>query len=488
VGVATIALALTAITLAIAHSGADAASLWRHAYHLPVVAATLCYGSRGVLAGVGAVLLFAPFVLPALEREGATPTVLEGLVTIPLVLGVGVLSATLAGGAQRQRARHETLATVQRALDGDTPLDLAVARLRACLQARLGATVGLAVHDGTRLAVAGGASVARGSAVARVLAGGAPLFVSDGGGRGPVRRCFVAPLGGRGGVVGALAIERVGDITADERRWLRLLAAHVGLALENARLAARQRRFADELAEKVTAATRHVVEMDRMKSEFVAIASHELRTPLTALQGFAELLALRRFAPPELARIATIMRTETERLGRIVSDFLDLARLERGLAPPLRRTRVDAGTLVAEAVDILQSARTTHRFEVDCATPLPPLDADPDALDRVVKNLVSNAVKYSPNGSRVRVTARAQVTPPAVEITVEDEGPGIDDADRTRIFEPYYRTSVGARTAGGAGLGLAVVKSLIDAHGGTIRADNVAPHGTRMTLILPAVP
>jgi signal transduction histidine kinase len=484
----TIALALAVITLAIAQSGADAASPWRHAYHLPVVAAALRFGAGGMVAAVGAVLLFAPFVLPALEREGATPAVLEGLLTIVLVIGVGVLSATLAGGARRQRTRYETLAAVQRAVDGDTPLDLGVARLRACLQGRLEATVGLAVHDGTRLAVAGGTTVARGSAVARVLAGGAPLFVADSGDRGPVRRCFVAPLGGRGGVVGALAVERKGDIPADERRWLPLLAAHVGLALENARLTARQRRFADELAEKVTAATRHVVEMDRMKSEFVAIASHELRTPLTALQGFSELLAMRRFAPPELARIAAIMRAETERLGRIVSDFLDLARLERGLAPPLRRARIDAAALVAEAVEVLQRARTTHQFEVDCAAELPPLDADPDALDRVVKNLVSNAVKYSPTGSRVRVTARARAAPPAVEITVEDEGPGIAEADRARIFEPYYRTAVGVKTAGGAGLGLAVVKSLIDAHGGTIRADNVTPHGTRMTLILPAVP
>jgi signal transduction histidine kinase len=267
-----------------------------------------------------------------------------------------------------------------------------------------------------------------------------------------------------------------------------VLAAHIGLALENARLAARQRRFADELAEKVTAATRHVVEMDRMKSEFVAIASHELRTPLTALQGFSELLAMRTFAPGELARIGAIMRAETERLGRIVSDFLDLARLERGLAPPLRLTRVDAGVLVADAVEVLQRARTTHRFEVECATALPPLEADPDALDRVVKNLVSNAVKYSPPGSCVRVAARAHAEPPAVEITVEDEGPGIAAADRARIFEPYFRTAASARTAAGAGLGLAVVKSLIDAHGGSIRADSVEPHGTRMTLILPAVP
>jgi signal transduction histidine kinase len=484
-----ITLALVGITAAVAYSGAEAASLWRHAYHVPVVVAALRYGRGGVLAALAAVLLYAPFVLPALEREGATRPVLEGLLTFALLLGVGVLSAALAGGVRRQRTRYETLATVQRALDGDTPLDLAVARLRACLQARLDATVGLAVHDGTRLAVAGAARVARGSAVAHVLVSGAPLFVPDGGrDGGALRRCFVAPLGGRGGVVGALAVERVGDLPADERRWLPLLAAHVGLALENARLAARQRRFADELAEKVTAATRHVVEMDRMKSEFVAIASHELRTPLTALQGFSELLALRRFSPPELARIATIMRAETERLGRIVSDFLDLARLERGLAPPLRLARVDAGALVAEAVEVLQRARTTHRFEVDCADGLPPLDADPDALDRVVKNLVSNAVKYSPSGSRVRVTARAREAPPAVEIIVEDEGPGIAEEDRTRIFEPYYRTAAGVRTASGAGLGLAVVKSLIDAHGGSIRADNVAPHGTRMTLILPAVP
>jgi signal transduction histidine kinase len=486
--VVAITFALATITLAVVSSGADPASIWRHAYHVPVVVAALHFGGAGVVAALAAALLYAPFVLPVLERDGATPATLEGLLTILLVLGVGVLSASLASGARRERTRHETLVTVQRALDGDTPLDLAVARLRACLQSRLDATVGLALHDGTRLAVAGGASVARGSAVARVLVGGAPLLIAHGDGGGPLRRTFVVPLGRRGGVVGALAVERAGDIPADERRWLAVLAAHVGLALENARLAARQRRFADELAEKVTAATRHVVEMDRMKSEFVAIASHELRTPLTALQGFSELLAMRTFAPGELARIGAIMRAETERLGRIVNDFLDLARLERGLAPPLRPTRVDAGALVSDAVDVLQRGRTTHRFEVECEAPLPALEADPDALDRVVKNLVSNAVKYSPAGSRVRVVARAHTAPSAVEITVEDEGPGIADADRAHIFEPYYRTTAGVRTAGGAGLGLAVVKSLVDAHGGEIHAENVTPHGTRMTLIIPAVP
>jgi two-component system sensor histidine kinase KdpD len=488
-GVAVVvALALAAITLAVAESGASPASPWRHAYHGPVVLAALRYGGGGLLAALAAVLLYAPFVLPALERTGPTPQVLEGLLTLALVPGVGVLSAALAAGARRQRARYETLAAVQRALDGDTPLDLALARLRACLQARLEGAVGLAAQDGARLALAGSARLVRGSAVARVLAGGEPLYVPDLGGRGAPRRCFAAPLGGPGGATGALALERAGDIPADERRALAALAAHVGLALDNARLAARQRRFADELAEKVTAATRQVVEMDRMKSEFVAIASHELRTPLTALQGFSELLATRRFAPSEIVRLGGIMSAEAERLGRIVNDFLDLARLERGLAPPLRRSRVDAAALIADAVEMLQRARPTHRLEVDCAGDLPPLDADPDALDRVVKNLVSNAVKYSPAGGRVRVAARALAAPAAVEITIEDEGPGIGEAELTRIFEPYYRTAAGARTAGGAGLGLAVVKSLVDAHGGTIEAGNVSPHGTRMTLTFPALP
>jgi len=291
-----------------------------------------------------------------------------------------------------------------------------------------------------------------------------------------------------GPTIGALAIERAGDIGPDERRALLTLAAHLGLALENARLAERQRRFNDELAEKVAAATERVVEIDRLKTEFVALASHELRTPLTALQGFSELLATRRFAPAEIARIGIIMATETERLGRIVSDFLDLTRLERGLAPPLRRRRVDPAALVSDAVELLRRGRTTHELDVELEGPLPELDADPDALDRVVKNLVGNAVKYSPAGTRVRVAARARRAPSAVEITIEDEGPGIAEDDLPRVFEPYYRAAGASAKAGGLGLGLAVVKSLVDAHGGEIYAENVAPHGTRMTLILPAVP
>jgi len=263
------------------------------------------------------------------------------------------------------------------------------------------------------------------------------------------------------------------------------LGAALGLALDNARLAARQQRFAEELERKVAEATARLAETDRLKSELVALASHELRTPLTAIQGFSELLATRPFAAGEVRRVAQIMRAEAERLGRIVADFLDVARLERGLPLALRCTPLDPVPVIADAVELFRRTRTTHRLELHLDGALPRIDADADALDRVLKNLISNALKYSPAGSCVRV--RAWPEPGVVAVEVEDEGPGVAAADLMRIFEPYYRAPATARLERGTGLGLAVVKSLVEAHGGTIRAERAAGRGTRMTFVIPAV-
>jgi two-component system sensor histidine kinase KdpD len=283
-----------------------------------------------------------------------------------------------------------------------------------------------------------------------------------------------------------LAVERLGDVSREERDALVGFGAALGLALDNARLAARQRSFADELEQKVGAATARLAEVDRLKSGFVALASHELRTPLTALQGFAELLATRRFAPTEVQRVAEIMRAETERLGRIVSDFLDLARLERGLPLAIRRTVLDPAPLIAAAVDLFRRTRTTHRLELHVDGALPRVDADADALDRVLKNLIGNALKYSPAGSCVRV--RARTLDGAVAVDVDDEGPGIPPEERARVFEPYYRVRDTETLGPGTGLGLSVVKSIVEAHGGTVHADTAPGAGTRMTVMLPALP
>jgi two-component system sensor histidine kinase KdpD len=324
------------------------------------------------------------------------------------------------------------------------------------------------------------------SVAAHVLKHREPVFVIDTGTAPRPRRVVAVPLTSADETIGVLAVERLGDFSREERDALVGFGAAMGLALDHARLAARQRRFAEELEQQVGKATARLAEMDRLKSGFVALASHELRTPLTALQGFSELLATRPFAPAEVRRLADIMRGEIERLGRIVSDFLDLARLERGLAPAIRRAVLDPAPVIAAAVDVFRRTRTTHRLELHVDGALPRLDADADALDRVLKNLIGNALKYSPPGSCVRVRARAMNG--IVTVDVDDEGPGIPVDERARIFEPYYRVRDTAALGPGTGLGLSVVKSLVEAHGGTVHADAAPGTGTRMTVMLPALP
>ena len=482
--------ALLAITALLVLLGGDPASPLRHAYLAPVVLGALRGGAfGGALAAAAALLLYAPFVLPELERSGLTPETAEGLATLGVVAGTGTLVGALTTRAVRLRERYETLVATQRVLAEEAPLEEALERLCAVLARRLRMTaVALAVRDGERLVVTGGGAVAPGSVAATVMTTAEPAFVSDaGGGRRP-RRVFVTPLLAGGRPLGALALERAGELGGDARAALEALGAHIGIALENARLAARQRRFADELAQKVAEATRRLEDLDRAKSSFVAIASHELRTPLTALQGFSELLAMRRLPPDEVRRLAGIMRGEAKRLGRIVSDLLDLSRIERGLALELRRAPVAVEALLVATADVFRRGSATHPIVVECAPGLPRVDADPDALERILANLVSNALKYSPPGRTVRVRARPAPDGAAVDLEVEDEGAGIPAESLARIFEPYYRAPEAAGTARGTGIGLAVVKSLVEAHGGRIRIDSAPARGTRVTFSLPAVP
>jgi signal transduction histidine kinase len=484
------ALALAAVTVSLALAAADAASALRHLYLLPVGGLALRFGlAGGALAAGGALLAYAPFVLPEIERSGLTPEAAEGLVTLAVVAGTGALAGGLTTQARRQRARYETILTVQRLLATEAPLEVALDVLRRGLACRLRASdLALVVGHGERRVVAGGDACVPGSVVARVLEQGRPIFVSDaGGGRRP-RRVFVTPLLAGGRPIGALAVERAGELSGDERAALGALGAHIGLALENARLASRQRRFAEELALKVADATRRLEEIDRAKSSFVAIASHELRTPLTALQGFSELLAVRRLPPDEVSRLAGIMRGEAKRLGRIVNDLLDLSRIERGLSLELHRAPIAVEAALVATADVFRRGSATHPIVVDCAAGLSRVDADPDALERILTNLISNALKYSPPGRTVRVRARPAPAGSGVEFAVEDEGAGIPAESLARLFEPYFRAPESAGTARGTGIGLAVVKSLVEAHGGQIRVDSAPGIGTRVVFSLPAVP
>jgi two-component system sensor histidine kinase KdpD len=486
-----IAGALAIVAALIALDGAGAGSLFRHAYFLPVVVAALRFGAPGgTLAAGAAVLLDAPFVLPEIERSGLTAAALEGLVTFAMLALVGTLSGALRTRAVRHRHRYELLATLQRTLADEVTLEVALARLRSVLTGRLDAeALALVARDDTGLVIAGGERVAPGSLAARVLETGVSEFASVGGSGADgfgvrSRRAFAAPLVAGGQTIGVLAIERKGEIPPEERAALEALGAQIGLALENARLASRQRRFAAELAERVSAARRELEELDRAKSAFVAIASHELRTPLTALQGFSELLAMRHLPPDEVNRLGAIMRREARRLGRIVSDLLDLSRIERGLDPALCRIPLAVEPTVVATVDLFRQGTTTHPIAIACEPALPKIDADPDAIERVLTNLISNAIKYSPAGSVVRVGARARNG--GVAIDVADSGRGIPAEALGRIFEPYYRVPDAAGAARGTGIGLAVVKALVEAHGGAIEVESAPTLGTRVTVVLPA--
>jgi signal transduction histidine kinase len=138
---------------------------------------------------------------------------------------------------------------------------------------------------------------------------------------------------------------------------------------------------------------------------------------------------------------------------------------------------------IAAAIELFRAAAPRHELVADCTPALPLLDVDPDALARILRNVLGNAIKYAPAGGVVTVRARARET--AVEIAVEDEGPGIAPEAVPRLFEPYYRAPDAAACAPGTGLGLAVVKGLVEAHGGRVAVDSELGHGTRVWFTLP---
>jgi signal transduction histidine kinase len=477
--------AVVLVTVALAMTDARIASPVRHAYFAPVAVAALRFGlAGGVLAAGGAILGHAPFVLSAVERSGPGVEMGETLATWGLLVGIGALGGALAAQARRSRARYLAALDVQRALALQRPLPELLDRVEALLRERLGLTaVHILVGEAGALLTARPVPASASALATAVLDSGRTLFVPDAGTDWRPRRVLATPLIGGEGAVGALVVERLGELGRSERAGLATLGVEIGLGLETARLAARLRHQTGELADRVASATRHLVELDRARSTFVAVASHELRTPLTAVLGFAELLVTRDVPPPEVRRLAGTIRAEAERLTRMVADLLDLSRLERGLPPPLRPAPVCIAQAIGATLDLFRHQRPRHELIADCPEPVS-VEADPDAIDRILRNLVSNAVKYAPSGTRIRVAACRRPDRRAAEIRVEDQGRGIAPEDLPRVFEPYFRAP-GTAAAPGAGIGLAVVRSLVEAHGGSVSIESAPDRGTRVMVWLP---
>ena len=492
-----------AAVMAVSDQGAD--SVLRHLYLVPTIWVALARGAlAGGLVGVLAGLLHAPVVLPAVERLGITSQTLDGLLSLGLPVLAGLLVGHLADGARAPAARLSAVLAIQRRLAEPGPLQGALTGVAKVLRFTLGARrvallVGRDVQTALLASVPVGTLVDPDSAGAFTLATGQALMSRDLPGDSrlagehapePVPlRALTLPLVSGAGVIGVMAVEWTGELSPATRAAAEELAMHVGLAVENARLTLRQQRFAEELAEKIEAATTRLREADEAKTEFLSVVSHELRTPLTALQGFSELL-LRSTLPPEKAhRCLVYLHTEACTLGRIVGEMLDLSRIEAGRAPELHPETVDLDALLERNVELFATEHRRHRFEWTRTAPGLALHADPDAVDRMMKNLLSNAVKYSPRGGRVLVSASpAPDRPGMVEVAVEDDGVGIPAEQLPRIFEKYVRVPhPDTAAARGLGLGLSLVKALAEAHGGRVEVDSLPGKGSRFRLLLPEV-
>jgi len=229
---------------------------------------------------------------------------------------------------------------------------------------------------------------------------------------------------------------------------------------------------------------RHLKEVERLKTDFVSTVSHELRTPLTAIRGALGLVlaGTTGSVAPKTRDLLQIGLQNTERLIRLINDILDIERIEAGHLI-VRREPCELATILRTTVDSLRTvameAQVTLALEGNDSAVV---TGDPDRLVQVFTNLISNAVRFSPPGETVTVALRT--TPTSVVVFVSDRGPGIPLEFRRRIFGKFQQADP-AGSAGGAGLGLAIVRAIVERHGGSIRFDSAPGHGTTFITELP---
>lgn len=334
------------------------------------------------------------------------------------------------------------------------------------------------------------------ASISEVIATGKPIFVSEADAAAlapadpderslailqelPLRSFLAVPLVARGRVLGAFSLMMTTSgrrCHKDDLPIAQELGRRAALAIDNAQLYAGER--------KARAAAE---EADRAKDQFIALVSHELRNPLNAIQAGVGLLQRLGTSDPRAARTLEIIERNTKLQARLVNDLLDLSRIQREKLQfqhaPVELTRMVTAAVQASAGEASEAGLSLTSTLISDLW----VHGDFDRLQQVVMNLLSNAIKFTPSGGQVRV--RLAQAGSRAQVIVEDTGIGIDRDQIDRLFEVFCQGEVGAQRKPGLGLGLALVKEIVERHGGRVYAESDGPgKGSRFVVELPLVP
>ncbi len=291
-------------------------------------------------------------------------------------------------------------------------------------------------------------------------------------------RLYTVPVKAEDQRAGTIMLVRGSDsvrFTAADTRLLSAVAEQLAGALERCRL----RREATEA--EVLRRT------DELKTALLNAVSHDLRTPLATISAAADSLLQTDivWSPEDRTTFARDIANEAQRLGRLVDNLLDLSRIESGSLHPQKAWH-DLSALVSEVLERLAPLVSRHEVRLDIPDDFPPVLLDYVEIAQVLSNLIENAVKYTPPGTEI--TIRAVRHDGAVRIEVADRGPGLPPEALSRVFERFYRVGGSGPRPRGTGLGLAVAKGLVEAHGGQIWAENRPGGGARFVFTIPSPP
>ena len=435
--------------------------------------------TAGVVAACASVLLFDFFFVA--PRFSFAVEDAQYLITFVVMLVVALLIATLtarlrgeAEMADAREARTRALYRLAHEISGAFDASRIQSLVAVFLKAEFGVEAELLLPgpSGELGSIAEGSRRPPGDlAVAkRVLETGEPMpFFESEIGAMALALPLNAPIRRRGVLV-VRSRERDSVVTASQRPLLDAVAALASTAIERVHFV------------EVAGQAQVEIESERLRTSVLSAVSHDLRTPLTVVVGLADTLARGESSlPPETSRAAVELREQAIRLSRMVENLLDMARLRAGRVKLLKAWQ-PLEEVVGSSVSAVEANFPGVTISIELAADLPLLEFDGVLIERVLVNLLENAVKHA--GGRA-IAVRACRTDRGVEIAVEDSGPGLPPGGVDRLFDMFERGSPEAPTVG-TGMGLAICRAIVEAHGGAMRAANREGGGARFAIVLPA--